>query len=104
MWLWLAQIMFIHIGSAMIMMMSIVMLVVIMMMVTMINMTKLSPIVRVHKQAGKGSGRNGRRQTQHGRQRKHDNHGPNQGNVASAHSFQLRQHRLSFFATVDPSP
>ena len=106
--LWLTLIVPIHVASAvvgMVVMITVIMLVVMMVMMAMINMPKLSPIMGMNEQTGEGTGRHRCGQTEHRRQRKHGNHRPDQGNVASAQSFQSRQHRLSFFETVSiPSP
>jgi hypothetical protein len=102
--LWLALIMLVHVAHALIvvMMMAVIMVVIIMVMMAMINMTKLSAIMRVNEEAGKGTGGHCCSYTERGRQREHGNHRPDEGNVASAHSFQLRQHRLSYLGTAYP--
>jgi hypothetical protein len=87
-WLWLARVMLVDVARAVIVvMMAAIMLVVIMVMMAMINMTKLSPLVGVDEQTGKGAGRDGCSQTERGRNRKHNDHSPDEGDVASAHSF-----------------
>ncbi|MFM9848731.1 MAG: hypothetical protein ACKVP3_16385 [Hyphomicrobiaceae bacterium] len=99
-WLWLARIMLAHVAHAvvgMVVMVTAIMLVAMMVMMAMISMTKLSPVMGVNEKAGKGTSGYCCSHTERGRQREHGNHRPDEGHVASAYSFQLRQHRLSFF-------
>ena len=101
--LWLTLIVPIHVVRSvvgMVVMITVIMLMAMMVMMAIIKMPKLSSIMGMNEQTGKGTGRHRCGQTHHRRQRKHRNHGPDKGNVASAHSFQSRQHWLSYFETA----
>ena len=105
MWLWLATVMVVRVAQVMVgMVMVVSVIMVIMVMMAKINMTKFNPVMGVNEKAGKGTGRHCCSQTECRGHGEHDNHRPDKGNVASAYSFQLRQHRLSYLGTAIRHP
>jgi hypothetical protein len=77
------------------MMVAVPMLMDMLVMIAEIYLTKLGAVMGVHEETGKGPSGHGCSQTERRSKHKHGNHCPDKGNVASTHSFQLRQHRLS---------
>ena len=85
--------MFIHTTRGVFMMVAVIMLMDMLVMIAEVYLTKLGAVVGVHEQTRKGTSGHCGSQTERRSERKHGNHAPYEGDVASAHSFQLRHHR-----------
>ena len=60
--------------------------------VAMVNMVHIAILVGMKEEVREDTGRRPIGHADHRRQRKHEHHCPDQGNAASARSFQSRQH------------
>lgn len=65
-----------------------------MMIMAMVNMVQIAIRMRVKENVRENAGRRPIGHADHRRQRKHEHHRPDQGNAASARSFQSRQHAV----------
>jgi hypothetical protein len=78
--------------TVMVVVVTIMMVAMVVMIVTMVNMVQIAIRVRVKESVRENAGRRPAGHTDDGCQRKHEQHRPDQGNAASARSFQSRQH------------
>ena len=86
----LTLIMIVRIAHSVIVVMITVIMVMIAVMMIVVHVARLGHVMRVDDKSGKGARRHRCSQTQYGRQRKHDDHCPDEGNVASAHLVESR--------------
>jgi hypothetical protein len=70
--------------------------------VAMVNTVRIAIPVRMKEEVREDTGRRPIGHADHRRQRKHEHHRPNEGNAASARSFQSRQHPFRHRPSRDP--
>jgi hypothetical protein len=70
--------------------------------VAMVNMVHIAILVRMKEEVREDTDRRPIGHADHRRQRKHEHHRPDQGNAASARSFQSRQHPFRHQPSRDP--
>lgn len=81
----------------------IVVVVMAMVVVTIVNVVHIAILVRMEKESRRDARRRPIGDADHRRQRKHEHHRPDQGNAASARSFQSRQHSFRYQLSGGPS-